>query len=255
MLATGGFQANPEMRRLFQPAALADAPYYGVTTARGDGHVLGQAVGGQLINMTYIPMFVRAPSALVEDVIAVNLSGRRFHNEPGPYLERVAALESQPEGWGFYILDSVTAREKARMLAHVPGVPAEAPTLAELASIIGVSGDSLRTTVEEWNEQLARGDSDPFGRTVFPRERRGIVAPPFYAVKMVVGASFTAGGFRVSPRMDVLDFEGQPIEGLLAVGDCVGSVNAANGLGGVHLGAAATLGMVAGERAVELVEP
>ena len=52
VLATGGYQAGIELRRRYQPEHLATTPYLGVPTCRGDGHVMGQAVGGDLINMT-----------------------------------------------------------------------------------------------------------------------------------------------------------------------------------------------------------
>ena len=68
---------------------------------------------------------------------------------------------------------------------------------------------------------------------------------------MVVGINFPAGGFRVSPRMEVADVHGRVIPGLFAVGDCVGGVNPAVGLGGIHISSALTLGRVAGRAAFE----
>ena len=63
---------------------------------------------------------------------------------------------------------------------------------------------------------------------------------------MVVGINFPAGGFRVNADMQVLDVFGDPIVGLYAVGDCVGGVSPAIGLGGVKITAALTLGRIAG---------
>jgi succinate dehydrogenase/fumarate reductase flavoprotein subunit len=254
VLGTGGYQANHELRQQFQPASEAVTPYYGVDTARGDGHVIGQAVGGQLLNMTCIPMYVRAPSGLVEDSIAVNKTGRRFHNEPGPYLERVAALREQPDGVAYYVFDQSIAESKAELVRHLPEAPRSADTLAELAQIVGCDSDVLEETVAAWNSTVAQDTPvDPeFDRKIFPGGGRGILTPPFHAAPMIVGASFTAGGFKMSPDMEVLDIEGAPIPGLMAVGDCVGSVNPASGLGGIHLGSAATLGMVAGRVAATI---
>ena len=80
VLATGGYQAGIELRRRYQPEHLATTPYLGVPTCRGDGHVMGQAVGGDLINMTMVQPLVIVGSALVEDSIAVNSAGVRFHD-------------------------------------------------------------------------------------------------------------------------------------------------------------------------------
>jgi succinate dehydrogenase/fumarate reductase flavoprotein subunit len=51
--------------------------------------------------------------------------------------------------------------------------------------------------------------------------------------------------------MGVFDVFGRPMSGLFAAGDSVGSVNAAAGLGGIHLVGAMSLGMVAGRSAAD----
>ena len=54
VLSTGGYQSNPELRMRYQPEHLARTPYLGVHTCQGDGHLMGQMMGGDLINMTMI---------------------------------------------------------------------------------------------------------------------------------------------------------------------------------------------------------
>ena len=61
--------------------------------------------------------------------------------------------------------------------------------------------------------------------------------------------NFPAGGFRVTEQMAVVDASGIPIPGLYAVGDCVGGVSAAIGLGGLKITPALALGRVAGRAA------
>ena len=46
ILASGGYQANPSLRRHFQPDKTVMGIYSGLSTCRGDGHLLGQAVAG-----------------------------------------------------------------------------------------------------------------------------------------------------------------------------------------------------------------
>lgn len=252
VLATGGYQANPALRQRYQPAYLATTPYLGLDTCRGDGHVLGQAVGGDLVNMTMIPPLVMVASAFVEESIAVNLEGRRFHDEAGPYDDRVAALHAQPQRLGFYVCDGDVLARKGSLVEQMPQPARTAPTLAGLAAEIGCDAANLEATVARWNRTVAASeqhDAD-FGRVIFPDDRRGIVAPPFAAVPMVVGINFPAGGFRVSPRMEVADVRGRVIPGLFAVGDCVGGVNPAAGLGGMHICSALTLGRIAGRAAL-----
>ena len=248
ILAAGGYQANGALRSRYQPSHLAHSPYLGVETDRGDGHLMGQSLGGDLINMTMIPPLVMVASALVENSIAVDCSGRRFHDEAGPYDERVEALNRTAKRMAFYIFDDRTAEEKAILISQMPEPAFSAPTLEELANLIGCPPRELCLTVEEWNAAVGSGTkSDPdFGRVVFPASGSGISKPPFWASPMVVGINFPAGGFKVSLNCEVIDVFGEVIPGLFAVGDCVGGIAPAIGLGGVKISSAVTLGRIAG---------
>lgn len=137
VLASGGYQSNPELRLRYQPGFVGRAPCLGIDTCRGDGHLMGQAVGGDLINMTFVPPLVIVSSSVVEDAIAVNEAGERFHDEAGPYEERVERLHAQPGRRAWYVLDDVVAREKAALIGQMPEPPVTAPGLTELAAAIG----------------------------------------------------------------------------------------------------------------------
>ena len=248
ILAAGGYQANHALRSRYQPGYMAGTPYLGVDTDRGDGHLMGQAAGGDLINMTMIPPLVMVASALVEDSIAVDSTGRRFHDEAGPYDERVAALERVAGRRAHYIFDDRVYRLRRDLVEQMPEPAVGAPSLAELADRVGCPPDALAATVDGWNATVTSGAAeDPaFGRVIFGRSRQPIAQRPFWASPMVVGINFPAGGFRVSLDCEVFDTFGDVIAGLYAVGDCVGGIAPAIGLGGVKISSAVTLGRIAG---------
>lgn len=248
VLAAGGYQANHALRARYQPGYMARTPYLGVDSDQGDGHLMGQAVGGDLINMTMIPPLVMVASALVEDSIAVDLSGRRFGDEAGPYDERVAALEATDGRRAFYVFDDRVHRARRDLVEQMPEPAVSAAGPEELAELIGCPPAALAATIAEWNTTVASGtDRDPaFGRVVFGAARLGISQPPLWASPMVVGVNFPAGGFRVSLDCEVIDVFGEVIPGLFAVGDCVGGIAPAIGLGGVKISSAVTLGRIAG---------
>lgn len=253
VLATGGYQANPELQQRYQPHFIARGPYLGVDTCRGDGHLMGQAVGGDLINMTHVPPLIIVSSSLVEDAIAVNVNGQRFEDEAGPYEARVASLLEQPGRCGWYIFDATVAAEKASLVQQMPEPGVQADSLDELAASIGVPGDELDRSVSEWNEFLT-GDSpqDPrTGRVITPPQRRTCSTSPFTAVPMVVGVNFVSGGFRVTQDLQVINVFGNPIPGLYAAGDTLGGLAATADLGGTRIAAGFTLGRLAGRSAAE----
>jgi succinate dehydrogenase/fumarate reductase flavoprotein subunit len=72
---------------------------------------------------------------------------------------------------------------------------------------------------------------------------------PFTVLPIVTGIASTIGGIAVDTSMRVLDESGEPIKGLYAAGDAVGTINAVTGLGGMHLANAATSGRIAGGQA------
>ena len=248
VLAAGGYQANHALRARYQPGYMATTPYLGVDSDQGDGHLMGQAVGGDLINMTMIPPLVMVASALVEDSIAVDSGGRRFHDEAGPYDERVAALEQVPDRRAHYIFDDRVRALRDDLVEQMPRPAVSAPSLAELAALIGCPPGTLAATVEGWNATVTSGAAqDPaFGRVVFGKPRLPISQAPYWASPMIVGVNFPAGGFRVSLDCEVFDIFGEVIPGLFAVGDCVGGIAPAIGLGGVKISSAVTLGRIAG---------
>lgn len=148
-----------------------------------------------------------------------------------------------------------------RASEHARDWVTEAPTVAALASAIGVSSDALEATVARWNENVAAGSDPDFGRGRSAHDRwwgdpeygdgvgstlGPIDEAPFYAVQVHSGALGTKGGPRTDTDGQVLDLDGQPIAGLYAAGNVMGSV-----MGMTYGGAGGTLGpgMVFGFRA------
>lgn len=253
VIGAGGFQANPDLRRRYQPGQDPYSPYAGLDTAKGDGQQMMESVGADLVNMTLIPRHICAASRFIEDSIALNGDGHRFHDEAGPYDDRVTALQSEPGVIGYYFCDALAASRNAQHIAEMPRPAKHFNSLAEVASAIGAEPESVIETVDRWNAMLASGvDKDPeFDRVVFPADRAAITTLPYSVIPMVMGTTFTAGGARVTIDMEVLRPDRTVIPGLFAVGDSVGMINPASGLGGMHLSSGVTLGRVAGRNVVQ----
>ena len=253
ILATGGYQAGQGLRALHRPDIPVDVPWYGLGHCRGDGHRMGAAIGAELVNMTYLPPAVLVPSSLVEAAIAVNACGVRFHDETGPFRERVAALQAQPGRLGFYLLPESVARQQTRLIAQLPRPPLRAQDPEALAADLKLPWTGLRHTLGLWNRFLASGQQrDPqFGRLVPPQARLPLQGP-LLALPMVEGVNISCGGFRTTAQMQVLDCCGRVIPGLFAAGDTTAGLNVAASMLGLHISGALTQGRIAGRAAADV---
>jgi len=210
--------------------------------------------------------------------IMVNRRGRRFTNEAANYnafgaafhVEDVSRFEyANLPCWLVFdqtYVDTYGFRVSAGTGGDV--VPAWIPrgeTPAALAEELGIDGAELEQTILRWNDNCAGGSDPDFGRgdsafdcwwgdpyrkgrrdaTLGPLERG-----PYYAFQIHSGALGTKGGPRVDPEARVLDLDAEPIPGLYAAGNVMGSpFGMTYGGPGGTLGPAMVFGFLAGRHA------
>ena len=132
----------------------------------------------------------------------------------------------------------------------------KADTLAELAEKMGLDPAALEATVEAYNAACEAGEDAEFGKD--PKYLKPITGAPYYGI---IGSSWcysTCGGLDVNEKFQVLNTEGQPIEGLYAVGtDSMGvlfsETKAYVTYGGGAMGYAFTSGRLVGEDIAETI--
>ena len=106
------------------------------------------------------------------------------------------------------------------------GLIQKADTLEELAEKLNMPADAFVATVERYNELCAKGEDEDFGKESYrmlPLEN-----PPYYGCRQGATVLCTLDGLRINTKMQVLDTEGNPIEGLYSAGDCSGGFFAHN---------------------------
>ncbi len=104
------------------------------------------------------------------------------------------------------------------------GIAYQADSLEELAQKIGCDASTLTATVERYNGMCETGeDTDYYKKPVFLTP---VKEPPFYALMVGPALLAVAGGLHVNVDFQCLTAEGAPIEGLYALGNCMGDVNA-----------------------------
>jgi 3-oxosteroid 1-dehydrogenase len=290
IIATGGFEWDPELVRAFVRGPLARSA--SVPTNTGDGLKMAMRIGAGLADMREawwvptidVPVGDRMAAWQVNGertrphCIMVNKRGQRFTNEAANYNALGAAFHvidvssfdyvNHP-AWMVFDRHYLTRYGLAgfRGDGPTPEWIIEAPSIAELATAIDVTAQALEATVARWNELSARGEDVDFGRGRSAHDRwwgdpslgdgpQATLGPldiaPFYAVQVYSGVLGTKGGPRTDGNGQVLDVDGRPIAGLYAAGNAMGSVMGMTygGAGGT-LGPALVFGYLAGRHAAE----
>ena len=278
IIATGGFGANEE----YLDDYVKSLAYAGAVSATGDGLEMATAIGADTVNMdlvniqphsiikpdgrgqhTYqgvLKMYFGTGSILVSD------KGERFINEQGSGYDIKTAMEKNEHS--YLIMDAPSFEEYAKtciesknytqedldewLAANGTMTPvfAKADTLEDLAAIVEMPGDALKASVEKYNGFVAAGEDADFGRKVSaPMSEEG----PFYLVEMNLRYYATLGGLKTNDKMQVVNTEEQPIEGLFAAGEVVGGLCGDIYTPGALFGWAMTSGKNAGDAAAAFV--
>lgn len=131
------------------------------------------------------------------------------------------------------------------------GVVFKADTIEELAEQMGMEPETLKASVDQYNNAIATGKDDLF----FADTSRlvEIKTGPYYAIKYSARNLSTLGGIRINENMEVLDKDFNVIEGLYAAGADAGGMygKAYVDFEGGTLGFAYTSGRLAGISASE----
>ena len=256
ILTTGGFGANEEMYCTYRPdlkgTVTTNAP-----GATGDGIVMAQTVGADLVDIEQIqlhPTVEQATSMLITEgvrgdgAILVNQSGVRFVNE---LLTRdvVSAAELEQEGQYAYVIFDQNLREglKATEKYIKNGIVTEGETIEALAEKLGIDPAVLAKTLADWNDAVAAGEDKEFGRTT--GMEHDLSKAPYYAIKVAPGIHHTMGGVKINTNTQVIDTNGNVIPGLFAAGEVTGGVHGGNRIGGNAVADIVVFGRIAGANA------
>lgn len=267
ILATGGFASGVELREKVNTIY----PYLGeqvhstnVVTDTGDGIVMAEAVGAQLIDMekiqvnkiTHYDLGGTTCIAAAFSNLLVNEQGERFTNEYGSDTDVSIAILSQSNYKAFLladannsnITDGKTSGGQDIEEAVAQGLVFRADTVEDLAAQLRMDPEVLQQTIDTYNEAVRSGNDPEFGRTTFT-EQDLIEEGPFYATPVIPSVHHTMGGLKINRNAQVLNTSDEPIEGLYAAGEIVGGLCGNNRMSGDAIMANVVQGRVAGAQA------
>ena len=275
VMAAGGFERNPAMRKQFFGDKGGSDWNTGSCTSgspgsTGDGINAGTQIGAaidMMDDMWWMPSALPpggAPVIIVFErglphMMIVNSRGQRFANEARPYNElgRLIYENTAPPA---YIIFDQEFRNRYAIGGMLPGITPQryiengyvkrADTLEALAELTGIDAAGLSQTVSRFNDMAIAGKDEDFqkGESAFdlyagdpghkPNACLGPVAkPPFYAMEVKAGDLGTKGGLLTNEHAQVVRQDGTVIPGLYAAGNSSASV-----MGNYYPGAGGTIG-------------
>lgn len=268
IVATGGFASDPELtERYIGPFATSMLTRANERNT-GDGLRAILGIGGQTTpsmhtfyghTMPALPAdpppsrWTAVTQYYTQDAWIINEHGERFFDESRSMADETAAFEivRQPAGRAWVVMDRrvhdedpLTGRSPSPVASlFAAAADAGAPTvnadsvesLADGLAAQGVDRAGFLDTVSVFARAVEGGDT-----ANLPVPRRGapfaLIEPPFRAIEVRAGITFTLGGISVDADLRVLDADDRPIAGLFAAGADAGGTYDAGYMGGLVLG-------------------
>jgi succinate dehydrogenase/fumarate reductase flavoprotein subunit len=274
LLATGGFQGDPELKQKFIGNGADDIAVRSNPNSVGDGFRLGVAAGGAAsrhLSGFYghtlpspLPVspevFLRLTLYFSAYGVMVNRLGRRFTDESlGDEVSNQAVVR-EPERRGVLIWDDEVQQKRALAVPYPSGMAldrhaeasrlgartAETDTLEELVEVVagwGVDRAGLVETLENY-QRASNGESVNLDAPL-PKRPSPLKKGPFRAVEFQPCITIPFGGLRVNGDSQVLDRDNRPVTGLFAAGADAGGAQDLRYVGGI------VFGFVFGRRAAD----
>ncbi|MEG0026847.1 MAG: FAD-binding protein [Raoultibacter sp.] len=251
VIASGDYLDDDEMRSRYQPFTWhADSRLYipfGIST--GDLHKQAMWIGGAMQESEPHCATIHLESgAQSYNFLHINAEGKRFMNEDVNTQSKSCVKSYQPEGKAFTIYDANSLEKfaqscnegssggissdqqyrrygvpfdmdvelKLREAKIKQGLLFQADTLDDLAKQINVPVDSLKATIDRYNELAHKGTDEDFGKR--PEIMWPIDTPPFFAGQLVSTLLAASGGLRQDTKCHVLDEKNKAIENLYVCG-------------------------------------
>ena len=266
VLATGGFGANPEMVKKYNPKIderfkTTDAP-----GSTGEALYMAERAGAELVNMGYIQTYpicdpLSGAIELIADArfdgaIMLNQEGKRFVEELQRRDVLSEAILNQTGQYCWVLWNDNIGKISNTVKAHAneyeaftkQGIMTTCDDLKCIADFTKIPFDQLQKTVKRVSDMAGKGNDKNFNH------RAGLMdmqQGKYYVIKAVPSTHHTMGGVRINEKAEALTAEGKVIPGLWAAGEVTGVTHGTNRLGGNAYTDIIVFGRIAGEAAAK----
>lgn len=234
VLATGGFEHDPQMVEAYAPHYARNRSFGGNAGDDGDAISLCQQVGADFAFPGY-GMDDSGYAVVVVDPIVKNgggvqyvgyttvqvdgVTGKRFHNERSNF--ETAEMDDTGHFNDIWcIFDSSRPDDLLEQLdtAVENGYAYKADSLEALAEMVGMPKEAFVAAIKNWNQMAAAGEDSEFGNPTIGQAP--VLEAPFYAGSYQQNMIGTFGGPKINTDAQVLRTGGGVIPGLYAAGEC-----------------------------------
>lgn len=217
----------------------------------------------------YISPLASQAVTLNDGAIYVNVEGERCMNENMDFVSIKKVTQKQTDMTVYLVMDQkgydnwmgmmevsagLTPDIVAPWLDADDGKPVfrKGATVEEAAAKAGIDAEKLSATVARFNEMVAAGKDDDFGRAEMSV---GLDSDgPIYIVEQRLRMATSLGGLKTSTSFEVYDENEQAIDGLYACGEVIGGVHGDESMPSNCVAWAVTSGRLAAKAAADAVK-
>lgn len=217
----------------------------------------------------YISPLASQAVTLNDGAIYVNVEGERCMNENMDFVSIKKVTQKQTDMTVYLVMDQKGYDKWMGMMEVSAGLTPEivAPwldaddgkpvfrkgaTVEEAAAKAGINAEKLSATVAHFNEMVASGKDDDFGRAEMSV---GLDSDgPIYIVEQRLRMATSLGGLKTSTSFEVYDENEQAIDGLYACGEVIGGVHGDESMPSNCVAWAVTSGRLAAKAAADAVK-
>lgn len=217
----------------------------------------------------YISPLASQAVTLNDGAIYVNVEGERCMNENMDFVSIKKVTQKQTDMTVYLVMDQkgydnwmgmmevsagLTPEIVAPWLDADDGKPVfrKGATVEEAAAKAGIDAEKLSATVAYFNEMVASGKDDDFGRAEMSV---GLDSDgPIYIVEQRLRMATSLGGLKTSTSFEVYDENEQAIDGLYACGEVIGGVHGDESMPSNCVAWAVTSGRLAAKAAADAVK-
>lgn len=270
VLATGDYARNEEMTAELAPQAIGE---YSATAVGNTGEGITMALEAGAVLTDYqesmsgvfnanpydMPMIGDPTNGYPFEALLLNNDGVRVYKEDGgSHPQKYNFVDPDELNGAWCIMDAEIGEKFHRLEEYVEATANgdqvirvyKAESIEELAEQMGLATDQVQAEVDRYNELVEQGEDTDFGKAA--EFLSAIDDGTYYAAYLYDATRGNYGGIVTNVNAEVVDENGDPIEGLYASG----TISSGEYFGDYYpgrqaLGIASHMGYVSGEKAAE----